>query len=158
MAIRDNKEAYNAYHREYQLKRYHRIRQEAIKWLGGKCKICGSDQNLEIDHIDRNTKEIDLGTFWGSTKPYWKELKKCQILCEKCHKKKSDSEMIVHGSITRYRKGCRCDKCIVHKKERIAKPAQIHGTRYSYTRYKCRCHLCRAWNSQRMKDYKKSKQ
>ena len=34
-----------------QLERYHKLRTEVIKALGGKCSKCGSLKNLELDGI-----------------------------------------------------------------------------------------------------------
>ena len=40
----------NAYMRIYHKKRYYRLRQEAIDFLGGKCVKCASTTNLHFDH------------------------------------------------------------------------------------------------------------
>lgn len=62
---------------------------------------------------------------WART---WKvlevELKKCQLLCSKCHKDKTSSE----GSLG---------------KNWTNQPRQKHGTVWSYTKYKCRCVECK---------------
>lgn len=77
-----------------------------------------------------------------------------------------------HGTPTRYRQGCRCDKCVTamraywnrkyhesveraaakaraeHQKELRKRrrqgpiPAQVHGTWNGYTNYGCKCELC----------------
>lgn len=60
------------------------------KWFkeNGPCQQCGSDQNLELDHI--NPEEKVCHTVWSWT-PMRRalELKKCQVLCRSCHRKKT---------------------------------------------------------------------
>lgn len=104
------KNRYNAYHREYQLDRYHKRRDAAINLLGNKCTKCGTSRDLEIDHILPEDKKIKLSNFWTS-KDFWKELKKCQLLCKNHHLEKTVADSIIHGSVSRYRKGCRCEPC-----------------------------------------------
>lgn len=54
------REDYNEYYREYMRKYYHDRRKDAIEYLGGKCVLCGSVENLQFDHIDRSTKKYEL--------------------------------------------------------------------------------------------------
>ena len=76
-------------------------RGEALEFLGGKCAICGSAENLEFDHIDPQQKSFSISGFlthaWSKLEP---ELQKCQLLCEVCHKAKSK----VDGSIEKMKK------------------------------------------------------
>lgn len=78
----------------YMLRRYHRRRALAIKQLGGKCLRCSSTINLEIDHKRSSKKKISLGGILtsGNEELVQKELKKCQLLCKRCHKKKSSRQ------------------------------------------------------------------
>lgn len=120
-----NKQEYNEYMREYMLKRYHRRRQFAIDSLGGKCCICGSSEDLEIDHKDPNDKGIDLSKAFTSMSEskLIEELKVCQILCSSCHKNKTRKDLAAkfnqrehweHGTLGGYRY-CRCDDCRIAK-------------------------------------------
>lgn len=127
MAVRDSKESIAAYMHIYRRKRYKRIMQEIIIFLGGKCIQCGSKEKLETDHIDRKTKlfNISTGIETESLKALWKEVKKCQLLCNNCHTKKSiksgDIKIAVHGSFSMYdkrRHGCRCEICIKAHRQR----------------------------------------
>lgn len=102
---------------EYLKKRYKERRQEAIKFLGGSCVKCGSEENLELDHIDPTSKDFDVSRFWGTTlKRFWNEVEKCQLLCNSCHIKKTVEERGqqlakgTHGTFTSY-KYCHCEIC-----------------------------------------------
>lgn len=64
-----------AYRRRYDLERYHNRRSKAFKFLGGKCKNCGSTERLELDHINPAEKEISLGKLWGiAEKRFFREV------------------------------------------------------------------------------------
>ncbi len=112
------RENYNEYMRTYMLKRYHERRNWAINYLGGKCAECGTVENLEIDHVDKSAKEINLARQLNSIskEKFKQEIAKCQLLCRACHTKKSIRDMgnrkAQHGSLTMYKyHKCRCDLC-----------------------------------------------
>lgn len=96
----------------YYLERYHRIRKEAIEILGGKCVCCGSTENLQIDHIDPKEKTLKVAKEYANPL-FWEELKKCQLLCQSCHIKKTSEEQRknIHGTWGMHKRGCRCEKC-----------------------------------------------
>ncbi len=50
------------------LERYHRLRAEWIESQGGKCVLCSSVEDLEIDHVDRATKSFDIARIWSRSK------------------------------------------------------------------------------------------
>ena len=117
--------------REYQRKRMLRRRADWIK-EHGPCARCGSWDDLEVDHIDPKTKAYALSTIWGlalDNPIRLTELAKCQVLCHKCHIKKSIEERgqkpAVHGSLTMHWNGCRCVDCksaySLYRKQRRAK-------------------------------------
>lgn len=102
---------------EYLKKRYYTRRKQAISYLGGKCVRCASDRRLELDHIDKTTKEFDIGKFWGTgLDRFWKEVAKCQLLCKRCHMDKTNVEngkklaVGTHGTVSSYRY-CKCESC-----------------------------------------------
>lgn len=106
--------------------RYHARRALALRLLGGVCAYCGTDHDLEIDHVDARAKTMTTTRMSAvSEARFLAELSKCQLLCRPCHVEKSIKD---HG----------------HKKAKGA-----HGTRSSY-RY-CRCDACR----QAQADYNK---
>ena len=85
---------YNAYQREYQRSHWHKRRKELIAALGGRCVICGAIEDLEFDHIDPSSKHnaiADMAT--ASKNKMCVELSKCQLLCKKCHKRKTFHDM-----------------------------------------------------------------
>lgn len=103
------------YLREYQRKWMAQRRRD---WLiaNGPCVRCGSWGNLEIDHIDPTLKELNAAAVWSLSPRNPKrqrELAKCQVLCAECHLKKtwSERERALHGTQSKYTKGCRCDAC-----------------------------------------------
>lgn len=62
-------------------------------WLAanGPCKRCGSSHNLEVDHVDPSTKVNHTVWSWRQSRML-RELQKCQVLCEECHKRKTAAE------------------------------------------------------------------
>ena len=76
--------------RQYNLQYYKNRRKNLIELLGGKCAMCGSTENLEFDHIDSSTKTLKMAQQLTVNKEtIVNELSKCQILCKKCHIKKT---------------------------------------------------------------------
>jgi 5-methylcytosine-specific restriction endonuclease McrA len=104
-------------------------RRQLILLLGGVCIKCQSDKNLQVDHIDKYKKTVELSGkgLDGS----WKyiietELPNCQLLCIGCHDLKSKAMSDYGGGYNK----------IIDPK---------HGTAVLYTYYKCRCEACRQW-------------
>lgn len=98
------------------IKDYHKRRHQIIEYLGGRCRSCGTVDNLEIDHIDRKTKSFNISEKWShSWESILPEIDKCQLLCGPCHKEKTkevDGFKSEHGKFSMYRHGkCRCDLC-----------------------------------------------
>jgi 5-methylcytosine-specific restriction endonuclease McrA len=66
------------------------LREILIDKMGGKCIECGSKEQLEFDHIDPSTKNFNISSAYNKTKEeLFEELTKCQLLCNKCHLKKT---------------------------------------------------------------------
>ena len=64
------------------------IRARAIAYLGGKCKICGYSECLEAfdaHHVDAISKDFNISSV-SSWPRLEKELKKCVLLCSRCHR------------------------------------------------------------------------
>jgi hypothetical protein len=74
-----DKEKQRAYQREWMARR----RQE---WFdeNGPCVWCGSEDDLEIDHIDPMIKENNSVWSWSEERRK-AELAKCRVLCHDCH-------------------------------------------------------------------------
>ncbi len=65
------------------------------EWIAanGPCALCGSWDRPEVDHIDPTQKKMEPARVWGlSLAKRLEELAKCQVLCHKCHAKKSALE------------------------------------------------------------------
>lgn len=89
------------------------MKQRRADFFDGKqCVKCGSTQQLELDHIDREQKVSHRIWSWSADRRN-AEIAKCQVLCTDCHREKTVSEMYRApcGSESRYRAGCRCDDC-----------------------------------------------
>lgn len=96
----------------YNLLRVRKIRE---RWLieNGPCRKCGSFDNLEVDHINPETKVSHRIWSWTKIKRL-EELKKCQVLCKQCHKIKTFNWYMskrIHGLANTYKNGCRCNLC-----------------------------------------------
>ena len=102
---------FTTYHREYWPKR----RAKVLAFLGECCVKCGSDQQLEIDHVDPAEKAFHIGVSMSLTEKVKQELTKCQLLCQTCHQAKTSQENVakgLHGSYRKYYKHkCRCQQC-----------------------------------------------
>ena len=113
-------------------------RQYAREWVvrrrreffeGKKCSECSSTQDLEIHHEDPTQKVSHKIWSWSKQRRD-EELKKCRVLCHKCHKEISVAS-------------CRV--------------AWEHGTPYGYRTHGCRCDLCTAAHRDYMREYKVSR-
>lgn len=145
---------------------YTKIRAAWFAEQGGRCARCPSTTDLHCDHIDPSTKRGD--PFRMPKKKRLRELRKCQVLCGDCHRKKSSEERRLvdfHGTRTGYTKyRCRCDDCkaanardhrlvLARKKRRPTPFEEIpHGTSAGYGYHACKCSLCRAFAAQKTAD------
>ena len=113
--------------RDYMAKRYHSKRKALIEELGGKCNSCGSKKDLHIDHKDSKKKTFRAADVHSvSDARVQEEKKNFQLLCGKCHKKKTHEEWDYStpkprcGTYWMYRRhGCRCDECKVAYKDKM---------------------------------------
>lgn len=84
--VNENREELNRKRRERKSthKRY------LIEMLGGECVGCGVTTNLQFDHIDRKEKNVNVTSLLaGKLETAITEAKKCQLLCEDCHRLKT---------------------------------------------------------------------
>ena len=56
-----------------------KVRAEAIELYGRKCHKCGSEENIQVDHIKPKSKHPEIAL----------DINNLQILCWPCNKKKS---------------------------------------------------------------------
>lgn len=145
MGIRNTKEIYNAYMRKYHKQQYYEIRNKAIKILGGKCVICSTTKNLRFDHKNPNKKILEVSKFIArSPKKFWKELKKCQLLCHKHHNEKTLKErglqnaQKIHGTLSSYFH-CKCELCKEAKRKYTRKYRLNHSRKKEYKKRKLKC-------------------
>lgn len=109
-------------------------RKELLKeLLGGQCVGCGTESNLEFDHVMSEDKSFEIAgnRIELGLERMLVELQKCQLLCSDCHKAKTATDVAVneHGVPSMYsNKGCRCERC------RLAwnKYTRKHARKYYY--------------------------
>ena len=88
-------------HRKYNLNCYYKRRNKLIEQLGGKCVRCGSTENLEFDHIDSNSKRLDVSKrITSNINVINQELAKCQLLCRSCHIQKTKEKKDANATIS----------------------------------------------------------
>ncbi len=113
----------NEYMRVYMKRRYDERRALMIERLGGKCVVCGSKENLEMDHKDRTQRAANFDEIRGRSLAYFlQEVDKCQLLCEEHHIGKTLEERgqrrVTHGDLGMYQHhGCRCEACTTAMRE-----------------------------------------
>ena len=123
----------NEYMTNYMKLRRIKRRLKIIAHLGGKCSICGTDKNLEINHINPKEKTYNIGKIQdGVWEKILEELKKCELLCKDHHKEvtkqqykkglmpppwNKNTAIKNHGTTRKYSEdGCRCNDCVKAKK------------------------------------------
>ena len=111
--------------RSYQKTWIRKRREEYFK--NKECEWCGSTVKLVIHHENPKNKISHAVWSWGEARRN-AELKKCVVLCDKCH-----------------------------RQYHTPKSPLIHGTRNAYHEKKCRCKKCREWSHDYMADYRKRK-
>lgn len=122
--------------RAYMKRRYHERRKEALELLGGKCR-CGSTDDLQVDHVDRTKKTMSFDRMAGVGRVrFLEELRSCQLLCGKCHTKKTvendlGRRLREHGTPAMYRHGkCRCDACVMAWRSYYAERRKIRAASF----------------------------
>ena len=80
-----------AYEKAYTQQRHDQRRDRWRQRMGGRCVWCGSMDRLEFDHIVVGTKGAEPSHLFrhGSDERIEAEMQKCQLLCIRCHRRKS---------------------------------------------------------------------
>lgn len=111
--------------------RRNKIRSRLREILGGKCCRCFVLTGLEFDHINPKEKLFQISS--GLDKPWdilLQEVKKCQLLCKKCHREKTkeDKPQLEHGTLSKYTHDkCRCQKCTIANREYKRNYSRVNG-------------------------------
>jgi hypothetical protein len=76
-----------------QIERRKELLIEAKEKLGGCCVSCGTEDNLEFDHIDDSIKSENVGNAVRHNRDtFWNEVCKCQLMCKDCHKRRTTAQ------------------------------------------------------------------
>ena len=100
-----------------------------LQWLANRrnaffankvCVDCGSEEDLELDHIDPEIKVANSIWSWSKVRRD-EETAKCEVRCRACHRIRTNQQMKdwftkdldeLHGTLSGYlKRGCRCDSC-----------------------------------------------
>jgi len=79
-------------------------KKKLINQFGSCCNACGATENLQFDHLDRHKKNGGVIKILYSKgfDAAVEEAKKCQLLCEKCHRIKTtihhDNQSLLYGT------------------------------------------------------------
>ena len=113
---------------------YREQREKALALLGSVCADCGTVEQLEFDHKEASGKEYEIGTRFGRVKfeTLLPELLKCTLRCKSCHTAKT----------------IRCNE------HPAPAHASTHGDLAMYSRYGCRCAVCRRTYSEWHRTYR----
>ncbi len=142
MAYKD-KEQQREYQRQWMADR----RKASLASLGDACVKCGSSEKLELDHINPKEKVTHRIVSWTREKQVG-ELKKCQLLCERCHREKTTEEIRKHPN---ERGEYECSKC-----HAFYPPDGFHKTHSRILGISNACKICRNAQS-RLRDRRKDK-
>jgi 5-methylcytosine-specific restriction endonuclease McrA len=90
---------------ESRARAYEKMKKARAEWFAanGPCQKCRSSENLELDHV--NPKEKVSHTVWSWTPARRSlELKKCQVLCRRCHRAKTSMNQPIGRVVPKTRK------------------------------------------------------
>jgi len=74
------------------------VREKAILKLGGKCKKCGSTENLQLHHAtyaEDSVKWWESGDSGKRAKEAFEHPERFELLCQDCHNKQHENENFV---------------------------------------------------------------
>lgn len=112
------------YNREYLNARYAEQKRIMLDYLGGVCVVCGTTDDLEMDHRDWAKKTRNVGRLWPWKRygEMYAELDKCQLLCSDHHLQKTKADFMEQHALKGY----------------------VHGTIYAWMKRRCDCAECYA--------------
>lgn len=94
---------------EYTQRRRYNLKEELVKYKGGKCEICGYNKcyaALEFHHKDPNEKDFGLASkgYTRNIEECKKEVDKCILVCANCHREIHDeiNKKNIFGNVQTY--------------------------------------------------------
>ena len=129
---------------EYSHQNYLKRRAKLIEDFGGKCKVCGTTDDLSVcKKIDVDVPEFETGNLFSMKREkYLAFLPYCDLLCKE-HKVTTmrREPTLTHGTWwSSYRKKCQCEECLAYKDafnlQRRTKRAEASGAKVKKARIK----------------------
>jgi hypothetical protein len=80
-------------------RRRRELRERAVRYLGGKCSICKYDKSasaFDFHHVNPLEKDFTISAKMTSWDAIERELKKCVLLCCRCHREVHDGLPRLH--------------------------------------------------------------
>ena len=104
---------------ETRARAYEKVRARRLKWFAenGPCALCLSAIDLQMHHVDPSNKEGHSIWSWSDQRRT-SELEKCVVLCQSCHSSLHWPKKMIHGAISTYENGCRCEPCVATNRAR----------------------------------------
>jgi hypothetical protein len=132
------------YMRQYQRKWIAKRRRVWIR-TRGPCVECGSKRKLEVDHINPEEKVYEVANIWGLSKEKQEaELAKCQVLCHKCHAKKSARERHESGQYDAMRIKAPEGMAWCYRKRHFASIVEFSKNKAKFDGRQDECRTCRS--------------
>lgn len=130
-----------------------RVKEDLIKYKGGKCIICGYCKNVprayDFHHRNPEEKEFNISKYTVlNTERLKKEVDKCDLLCKNCHAELHDEEYIEIRKIMREKHDTFMDSRFV----KIKRKCKVCGIEFETSYYKqyCCSDNCRIINNRKV--------
>lgn len=85
-----NSPSWKTKHNLYKSRFNKRLKQELVAMLGGKCTVCGLQDECmavyDFHHTDPSKKDFSINQV-GSRKAALREIQKCVLVCATCHRR-----------------------------------------------------------------------
>jgi hypothetical protein len=146
-------ESYNKKRSNYAVFWRARVKEDLIKYKGGKCIVCGYCKEIprayDFHHRDPKGKEFAISNYTVlNTGKLKEEVDKCDLLCKNCHAELHDKEYIEIRKTMREKHDNFMDSCFTKTKRKCKVCNNEFETTY-YKQYCCSAN-CRDINNRKV--------